>query len=1249
MQGLMRQSKLGASTGSSKEHRKDSTTKLMETATKMMKNGVTPDVLEFISSTITELNTNVLGEITREYVEDQRYIDELLQRLTDAADAIPDDCEETNAVLSGHNVEHKVCRSEEAVQCARCRKCEAELTIIWNRLKVAETEMRRIHDAIHGEWCLRDGFDYHPTIPQCWDWPLEGHWEGPETSQSVTEYCTTDVSSAIRDFRMFSVTHFASYIAQKTIVFNLWEEYYAKVTVCGACDTALDAKVSVCDDLQTDYRASVCTAASENRNHRRTFGHEWEDVLVTYRTAIGDCRISPMEIGTTLHGREGAVMRYPYDASGPICDPNTEPHNVACTCIGILEEEQDRKREWESLHIVTCLLETVYTHVVHSIETDEPCPTMTSDGERVESEINYCHVIEASLTANLTHTMCMNSGDPYNVDDCLPSPPPLCPPIEPPCTSQFIWEEQGFFGSQLQTSYNTALAAEPDLASYFTALSEKGWSGCSAPLVCVECEGMMPQNPNLELAQLSIECKAHERYLRPGMTNGETFRCLATTHGEHGSCVSAATRCNGHSNCEDGSDESGCDTLWGMPADLRQASVEECREGVTVAPGSFDDVQFFCASGECTSIEARCNGVNNCADGSDEAGCTFTSAGVTIEATSGFTSSKETISASSMVFHDRDYHFESLGSLSGMTYIKSSNEDKHTSQGKVQMKLRMPQPMTVYVAKSTRANAPAHELAWLSEVGADGNPLWRVSELQGASYSGSRMTRQSEWIMGAPADYEPFEWQSGGDPLMQHEDWAHARHTVQLDQGFLDGDVAPSRIPVIPWGDDHFSTVVYERTFSAGVVSMPGNSYVDQAGDGDGSYLMLVANPNTPPVPPVLPPTGEAQYLGCFVDDSARDLGAMESGGATYTYATCLARCEGSRFMSLQWGGECFCADAYGTASHYAKVSDSQCNVIREPCTSSGTHNCGGTWHQAIYAIGNLGNEIMLQYSNPSVGANGLCVSMSHNSGGNAGCDESSCNMHGASDATMQTCDSSDAGQKYIHDTHSGQLRSSLGDSRCLHVSTSSTHGGCEPFTLQTCMSHDTRQQFNLESVAGTTVWRNVATNLAIDSNSYRNTVDNWIWACGGTNTAKYFDAVPAVDTPLHEQQCSGTFEAEDATVSGAVEHADTASAGHQGFTGRSFVDYLAATDDFVEWTVQGCSGGSATASFRYALGSGNRPMQVLVNGVQVESALSFPSTGSWASWSEASFTVSLNAGTNVVKLVASGSSGANMDSLIIH
>ena len=127
------------------------------------------------------------------------------------------------------------------------------------------------------------------------------------------------------------------------------------------------------------------------------------------------------------------------------------------------------------------------------------------------------------------------------------------------------------------------------------------------------------------------------------------------------------------------------------------------------------------------------------------------------------------------------------------------------------------------------------------------------------------------------------------------------------------------------------------------------------------------------------------------------------------------------------------------------------------------------------------------------------------------------------------------------------------------------------------------------------------------------------------------------------------THEAEDATIHGGVEHANTASANHQGFTGRSFVDYLHPSGDYVEWTVASCAGGPATASFRYALGGGNRPLQVLVNDEEVEASLSFPATGNWRTWSEASVAVNLSPGINRVKLVATGRSGANMDSLTLH
>jgi len=1106
MQGLMeRHSKISSSDASSNEHRKDSTAKLMETASKMIKNGATPDVMQFINDTIITINVNVLGVITEEYFEDQNYIDAMLQRLQDAADAIPDPSvyvQQAQDRLAMSNL-HKGFRADEAVWCAKCRKCEAELLILWERVKVAESEMRRIHDAIHGEWCLRDGFNPHPPTPDCWNWPLEGHFEGPETSQSVVEYCTTDVSSDIRGFRAFNVEYFGHYHTQITRVQDAWAAYNAKIVICSQCDTDLTAAIDLADNKQRDLNEAVCDDAVANRQHRKTFGSVWHNTLLEYREAVGDCRVClPSEERFT---------------SGPcevreLCDPNAVPHDDNCKCTGILAEEQDRKREWESLHIVKCLLETVYTHVIHAIELDEPCVTTDSHPEQVDEEINICHIVEYSFTANLTHSFCVDRTLPYNMDGCLPEPPILPPWIEPPCTSEYIWMEQGFFPYDIQVDYRDRIA-EAELGDYFTALSDKDWAGCAAPKVCLSCEAMDAPNPNPDYTQDSVNCKAHEVYLQPGQNNGESFRCLADAPSTEAyfpsastsQCVPSYARCNGQSNCGDGSDELGCNTLWGVAADLRMASTEECRADATVVPGSFDDVQFFCASGECTSIEAKCNGVNNCLDGSDESNCPTTgTVGLMLEATSGFTVSTEaTISTNTKVFHDRQYHFESVGSMTGLTHIKSSNDDKFTAHDHVQMKVRLPQPMTLYVAKIA-----TDHLTWLDEVGPDGvTKLWSESLLNGVSYSGDgssrmmthgssswRQTMHREWIMGAPTDYQPGNNQmqtisGGGSGDVRHEDWAHHRgsmsstgsftYSAALDAGFLNGDAAIQRDG--PVDDLSVTTVVYERTFPAGVVSMPGN------GGGDGSYLLFAGpahmTPTTTTTTTTLP-GGGSMYIGCFVDDSDRDLGAMEAGGATYTFASCSLRCAGYAFLSLQYGGECFCANEYSTAAQYVQVADSLCNMVREPCTSS-SHNCGGTWHQAIYQIGSVG-----------------------------------------------------------------------------------------------------------------------------------------------------------------EHQCDGMYEAEDARLHGAIVHANTASIGHQGFTGRSFADYLNANGDFIEWTVDSCSGGDATASFRYALGSGNRPLRVLVNDVEATASLSFPSTGGWNAWASASVAVHLSPGQNVIRLVAIGSSGANMDSL---
>ncbi|MCM3873211.1 MAG: PA14 domain-containing protein [Pyrinomonadaceae bacterium] len=125
----------------------------------------------------------------------------------------------------------------------------------------------------------------------------------------------------------------------------------------------------------------------------------------------------------------------------------------------------------------------------------------------------------------------------------------------------------------------------------------------------------------------------------------------------------------------------------------------------------------------------------------------------------------------------------------------------------------------------------------------------------------------------------------------------------------------------------------------------------------------------------------------------------------------------------------------------------------------------------------------------------------------------------------------------------------------------------------------------------------------------------------------------------------STVYQAENAVLVGAV------FANNQtGYTGTGFVDYLNPTGDYIEWTVSVPAAGSYTLDFRYGNGgTTNRPLALRVNQTTVNGSLAFPTTGSWLTWSISSAVVSLNAGTNTIRLTAIGSSGANIDSLTVR
>ncbi|MEO0838853.1 MAG: kelch repeat-containing protein [Cyanobacteria bacterium J06643_5] len=122
-------------------------------------------------------------------------------------------------------------------------------------------------------------------------------------------------------------------------------------------------------------------------------------------------------------------------------------------------------------------------------------------------------------------------------------------------------------------------------------------------------------------------------------------------------------------------------------------------------------------------------------------------------------------------------------------------------------------------------------------------------------------------------------------------------------------------------------------------------------------------------------------------------------------------------------------------------------------------------------------------------------------------------------------------------------------------------------------------------------------------------------------------------------------YQAEDATLVGPVVVTG------RGSEGTGYADYQNPSGDYIEWTVNVPNAGLYNLSWRYQNGSGNRPLQLDVNGVTEDSSLDFDFTGGWTSstWDFVSQVVNLNAGNNTIRLTATGSSGANFDFLRVE
>lgn len=133
-------------------------------------------------------------------------------------------------------------------------------------------------------------------------------------------------------------------------------------------------------------------------------------------------------------------------------------------------------------------------------------------------------------------------------------------------------------------------------------------------------------------------------------------------------------------------------------------------------------------------------------------------------------------------------------------------------------------------------------------------------------------------------------------------------------------------------------------------------------------------------------------------------------------------------------------------------------------------------------------------------------------------------------------------------------------------------------------------------------------------------------------------------NTPVPPTQ-SWIYEAEDALRSGPAANAVNA-----GYTGSGYADFNTSptSGESVQWAVNVSHAGAHSIAFRHANGStGDRPLQIKVNGAIVASSFSFLPTGAWTTYGMTqSLAISLNKGANTITATSIGASGANVDHL---
>jgi len=237
---LLAATSVGAMQVTPAKSKKPAVMNLLESAKNFLKNGATPDVVEFADATLDQISSTVIPAIISESESDQRFIDSLHSRFEDILTALALDNQEVhqlNAEEMELSATHKGCRDTEGGKCQNKRNCEMELYRRWTVWVSEEEYLREIHATIDGHFC-------------------------PPGSNGT-----------LHAFRVAAVGPMELYMAQKVVVDEAEHQYDIHLPECVEHHGALDSQSNICNAAQTALEEKACAHAQKIN-----------DVLTTYYT-----------------------------------------------------------------------------------------------------------------------------------------------------------------------------------------------------------------------------------------------------------------------------------------------------------------------------------------------------------------------------------------------------------------------------------------------------------------------------------------------------------------------------------------------------------------------------------------------------------------------------------------------------------------------------------------------------------------------------------------------------------------------------------------------------------------------------------------------------------------------------------------------------------------------------------------------------------------------------------------------------